>query len=205
MGVRHMEGRTQAPTQDTSSGSEDINQGWNEQWRVLDEGKLQSDSDADSSAAAVALTHERSAEGQGRDVLGDVETHVPLASTQLTEVRQRPAQPLQCPHKEATAEIFDDISSFLEACAIFKQSDFDGQVRQHLHAIRTVGGRKRVQEALDKVRAGVQGVERSQLKSPSRYLLALFKRLLQTLKNGRSMRDDALAVCRGTAFDQVSQ
>jgi len=86
--------------------------------------------------------------------------------------------------KPAEAQVQEDISSFLEGCAIFTKKDFDGRVRQHLHAILTKGGRRRVQEALDSVQDSVRELDKNQIKKPSAYLFRLLRIHLQAIESG---------------------
>jgi len=174
------------------------------------EDQRQTDLDADGGAVAVASTCEKPAERQGEenatlqarisqlegsppleDVFDDAEARVSMASMELTEVRQRPKQPES--QYEASTQIQEDIFLFLEVCTIFKKTDFDGRVRQYLHALRTIGGRKCVHEALDNVRDSVEGFDRKQIQKPSAYLLSSLKRYLRAIKCMTPTREPEVA------------
>jgi len=127
-----------------------------------------------------ACVEGRTAGCQNKDVFDDAEVRVSVASTEFTEARQRPKQP-EFQH-EASTEIEEEISLFLDICTIFKKTHFDGGVRQHLHALRTIGGRKCVNEALDKLRDSMEGFDRKQIQKPSAYLLSFLKRYLRAIK-----------------------
>jgi len=105
------------------------------------------------------------------------------AADKPAEARRRPSQPQQN-QSEFSAQVQEDISSFLEGCAIFTKKDFDGRVRQHLHAILTKGGRRRVQEALDSVQDSVRELDKNQIKKPSAYLFRLLRIHLQAIESG---------------------
>merc|ERR1712032_872092 len=95
------------------------------------------------------------------------------------EAGQQPEQ--QKPKSDISvisAEIQEDINWFLEQATLFAPKDFDGRVRQHMHAIRTLSGREGVQEACVRVRDSVCGMRRREVSKPSAYLLTLFKRHL---------------------------
>jgi len=79
-----------------------------------------------------------------------------------------------------STEVWEDISWLLQEVTLFKKSDFDGRVRQYLHAIRTASGRSGVQEALLKVRNSVNGMHRDDVKKPSAYLQTLLRRHLKS-------------------------
>jgi len=110
-----------------------------------------------------------------------IEKEKPKAADTPAEVRRPPNQPPQHQH-EASTQIQEDVSFFLQGSTIFTQRDFDGRVRQHLHAILTNGGRKRVQEALETVQDSVQDLNRIQIKKPSAYLLKLLRIHLKAME-----------------------
>jgi len=103
----------------------------------------------------------------------------PVQSEGLPVATERRVQP-QLEDGPVSTEVWEDISWLLQEVTLFKKSDFDGRVRQYLHAIRTASGRSGVQEALLKVRNSVNGMHRDDVKKPSAYLQTLLRRHLKS-------------------------
>mmetsp|Transcript_134103 Transcript_134103/g.388171 ORF Transcript_134103/g.388171 Transcript_134103/m.388171 type:complete len:646 (+) Transcript_134103:174-2111(+) len=76
----------------------------------------------------------------------------------------------------AKTEIEDAISRALFLIPTLQRADFDGQVKQYLHAIRTQGGPARVMDAIQAIRAAMAGKTRSSVRRWPAYLVALLKR-----------------------------
>jgi len=72
--------------------------------------------------------------------------------------------------------IEDEVSDILSQTDVLRRSDFDGQVRQWLHAIRTVGGIERVQEALQIVLSAVGNKQRNDVQRWPAYIMGLLKK-----------------------------
>lgn len=64
------------------------------------------------------------------------------------------------------------------------RSDFDGQVRQHLHAIHSVGGLEGVQTAMQVVHKIVIGKSRADVRRWPAYMVTILKKVHEELKAG---------------------
>jgi len=157
---------------------------WPERIALLKDGTLTKASPAPFRSSTAA----RTAETSGVDVGGKATTKEGLAkgatSTSAGTEASATAKARLARLTSSPAAGTEDISSFLEGCAIFTKKDFDGRVRQHLHAILTKGGRRRVQEALDSVQDSVRELDKNQIKKPSAYLFRLLRIHLQAIESG---------------------
>lgn len=94
---------------------------------------------------------------------------------------------------DAKQEIEEEIQSVLAGCATLRRADFDGTIRQYLHAIRTKGGRSAVREAFQLIHETAVGKERSSIQKWPAYLLKILKHFLAILK------EEALLAAAGSS------
>mmetsp|Transcript_12815 Transcript_12815/g.36827 ORF Transcript_12815/g.36827 Transcript_12815/m.36827 type:complete len:680 (+) Transcript_12815:162-2201(+) len=78
----------------------------------------------------------------------------------------------------AKTEVDEAITRALYLIPTLQRADFDGQVKQYLHAIRTRGGSGRVFEAIQAIHTAMNGKTRSSVRRWPAYLVALLKRFL---------------------------
>jgi hypothetical protein len=81
-------------------------------------------------------------------------------------------------------EIEEEVQDILSVCSTLRRMDFDGHVRQHLHAIRSLGGRARVREAMHLINEAVGSRTRADINNWPAYLLRLLKQFRKQLKDG---------------------
>lgn len=82
------------------------------------------------------------------------------------------------------SEVDEEIGVALAASPALRRSDFDGRVRQYLHAIHTKGGRDRVRDAVETINVAVMGKTRATIQKWPAYLVALLKRFHQDVCGG---------------------
>lgn len=82
----------------------------------------------------------------------------------------------------AKLEVEEAIANALGLIPTLQKLDFDGQVRQYLHAIRNKGGQQCVLEATQVIRIAMVGKTRTSVDRWPAYLVALLKRFLAELK-----------------------
>jgi len=75
-------------------------------------------------------------------------------------------------------EVESAITTALQLVPMLHRLDFDGQVRQYLHAIRNRAGRRGVLQAVQEVRVAMQGKTRDSVRKWPAYLVVLLKRFL---------------------------
>lgn len=85
----------------------------------------------------------------------------------------------------AKADVEREIALILATSPVLRRADFDPMVRQHLHAFHSLGGASQVHEALEQVRATVEGRPRESVKSWPAYLYKLLKNAFATSKAAR--------------------
>lgn len=88
--------------------------------------------------------------------------------------------------RDPRTEIEAELSALLASTPVLRRTDFDGLVRQTLHAIRTVGGYEGVTEATQMLRHAAAGKKRADVQRWPAYISALLKRHLQELKQSNS-------------------
>lgn len=83
---------------------------------------------------------------------------------------------------DAKAEIEEEIQAVLVANPVLRRVDFDGSVRQYLHAIRSKGGQAAVRQAAQMIHDATVGKERAAIQKWPAYLLKVAKSFLTKLK-----------------------
>lgn len=81
---------------------------------------------------------------------------------------------------DARIEIEQEVQDILEVSPVLRRFDFDGSVRQYLHALRSMGGRAKVREALLLIHRATRDKERRTIQKWPAYLLKLLKRFLRS-------------------------
>lgn len=84
---------------------------------------------------------------------------------------------------EVSRDISDHISLVLSSFSMLRRSDFDGQVRQYLHAICSVAGLEGVRAAMELLCEAVSGKTRADVKTWPAYFVALFKRYFKKISS----------------------
>merc|ERR1712050_199248 len=79
----------------------------------------------------------------------------------------------------AKLEIDEEIAAALAISPMLHRLDFDGRVRQYLHAIRNVSGRQGVREAMQEVHSAVAGKTRATVHRWPAYLIRILKWCVQ--------------------------
>lgn len=72
-------------------------------------------------------------------------------------------------------EIEEEVQAVLAVNQVLRRSDFDGIVRQHLHAIHSVGGQKRVADAMQMIEEATCHRDRASIQKWPAFLLKLLK------------------------------
>jgi len=91
----------------------------------------------------------------------------------------------------AKFEIEQAISTVLEMIPTLHRPDFDGQVRQYLHAIRSKGGQPGVLDAIQVIRIAMVGKTRTSIRKWPAYLVTLLKRFLQEFRERQRSNADS--------------
>mmetsp|Transcript_11330 Transcript_11330/g.26065 ORF Transcript_11330/g.26065 Transcript_11330/m.26065 type:complete len:223 (+) Transcript_11330:71-739(+) len=86
----------------------------------------------------------------------------------------------------AKADVEREIAQLLAATPWLRRSDFDPQVRQHLHAFHGLGGALQVRAALEEVRSTTEGRNRASVRSWPAYLYKLLKNAFVDAKAARN-------------------
>jgi len=81
----------------------------------------------------------------------------------------------------ARCEVEEEIYNAIALNPTLQRFDFDGRVRQHLHAIRNIGGQGKVREAMRVLHAATIDKKRSDIQKWPAYLVALLKRFIQEM------------------------
>jgi hypothetical protein len=89
--------------------------------------------------------------------------------------------------RDPRTEIEVELCDLLSSTPVLRRTDFDGLVRQYLHAIRTADGREGVTEAIQMLRDAAADKKRADVKRWPAYISALLKRHLQELKQNNSL------------------
>eukprot|EP00928_Gymnodinium_smaydae_P056740 TRINITY_DN40068_c0_g1_i1.p1 TRINITY_DN40068_c0_g1~~TRINITY_DN40068_c0_g1_i1.p1 ORF type:complete len:550 (+),score=105.50 TRINITY_DN40068_c0_g1_i1:97-1746(+) len=92
------------------------------------------------------------------------------------------------PQRSAKDEIEGEIAYVLEITPALHRVDFDGQVRQYLHAVRSVGGSRAVKAAIELIHKAINGKTRKNIQKCSAYLVALLKRFHREIKDAGASR-----------------
>jgi len=95
---------------------------------------------------------------------------------------------------DAKVEIEDEIQAMLAVSPVLRRFDFDGSVRQHLHAIRSVGGLAKVQEAMYLTHGATRDKKRHTVQKWPAYLLKLLKHFLRATQDGKHLTAPSPAV-----------
>lgn len=95
---------------------------------------------------------------------------------------------------DAKLEIEDEIQGVLGVSPMLRRPDFDGSIRQHLHAIRSVGGAASVRNAMHLVHEATLGKNRKTVQKWPAYLLRLLKHFLRLLKYQATQKPGAYKV-----------
>lgn len=91
-------------------------------------------------------------------------------------------------HHVAKMQIEEAITKVLRLSPALQRLDFDGQVKQYLHAIRSKSGHTGVLEAIEVIRSAMVGKTRTSIRKLPAYLVTLLKRLLGECRNRSSKR-----------------
>jgi len=90
---------------------------------------------------------------------------------------------------DARIEIEQEVQDILAVNPVLRRFDFDGSVRQHLHALRSIGGRAKVREAMLLIHSATRDKERTTIQKWPAYLLKLLKRFLRSPEAGDILND----------------
>jgi hypothetical protein len=93
------------------------------------------------------------------------------------------------PH-QAREEIEEEIRNIIVMLPMLQRSDFDGQVRQYLHAIRSVGGRSAVVDAMAAIQQATEGRTRESVQKWPAFLISLLKQCHRQRKEEHRKRKD---------------
>ncbi|CAK0854174.1 unnamed protein product, partial [Prorocentrum cordatum] len=89
--------------------------------------------------------------------------------------------------RDPRTEIEAELCVLLASAPVLRKADFDGLVRQHLHAIRTVDGREGVSKAIKIIRDAAADKKRADVERWSAYISVLLKRHVRELRHSSSL------------------
>lgn len=108
--------------------------------------------------------------------------------------------------RRAKDDIYDEVGVACEASrGLLERRDFDGQIRQFLHAIHGLGGRQKVKECMVIVQLGTQRKSRASMRNPSAFIVTLIRRFFDLVSaEAREARMKDYAARSGQEDGQTS-
>eukprot|EP00927_Polykrikos_kofoidii_P043918 TRINITY_DN38009_c0_g2_i1.p1 TRINITY_DN38009_c0_g2~~TRINITY_DN38009_c0_g2_i1.p1 ORF type:complete len:744 (-),score=68.41 TRINITY_DN38009_c0_g2_i1:127-2358(-) len=111
---------------------------------------------------------------------GHAEEHAPVYN-QADEGKGVVAPSQDAAARKAKDDIYEEVGLLVDSSnGLLERRDFDGQIRQFLHATYGLGGRPKVREALQVVQAGTAQKTRQTMKKPSAFIITLLRKFFET-------------------------